>query len=107
MVFTSDHIPRRRLADRTRSEQLTLAAFVVLVLLAGGNGVGVDIARDELGAYWGAWLRFAVSACIFAVLMVAFRIPMPSGGACSPRRHQRGGNGRGHRSAAPAVLAGG
>jgi drug/metabolite transporter (DMT)-like permease len=68
-------------ADRTRSEQLTLLAFIVVVVLAGGNAVGVDIARDELDAYWGAWLRFAGSAAVFVLLMAAFRVPMPTGGA--------------------------
>ena len=54
---------------------------MAVVVLAGGNAVGVDIARGELDAYWGAWLRFAGSAAIFALLMAVFRVPMPTGGA--------------------------
>jgi hypothetical protein len=32
-----------------RPDQLTLAAFLLLVVLAGGNAVGIDVAADELG----------------------------------------------------------
>ncbi|HET6380446.1 MAG TPA: DMT family transporter [candidate division Zixibacteria bacterium] len=69
------------MTDPARSDRLTLAAFLLLVLLAGGNAVGVDIARGELEAYWGAGLRFAGGAAIFGILMAAFRVPAPAGRA--------------------------
>lgn len=59
----------------------TLIAFVVTVVLAGGNAVGIDIAVHELHPFWAATLRFTAAGLIFAALMAAFRVPMPRGSA--------------------------
>ncbi|HEX2141289.1 MAG TPA: DMT family transporter [Candidatus Limnocylindria bacterium] len=67
--------------DRSRSEQLTLAAFLLLVVLAGGNAVGIDIASQELDAFWAAGTRFAAGGLIFAILMGVFSVALPTGGA--------------------------
>jgi drug/metabolite transporter (DMT)-like permease len=62
-------------------DRLTLAAFALLVLLAGGNAVGVKVATDELDPLWGAGARFGAAGLIFAVLMVLRRVSIPRGGA--------------------------
>jgi drug/metabolite transporter (DMT)-like permease len=67
--------------SQTRPDQITLGAFLLLVLLAGGNAVGVDIVGNELDAFWAAAVRFGVSGLIFAVLMIVLRVPLPRGGA--------------------------
>jgi drug/metabolite transporter (DMT)-like permease len=64
-----------------RPDATTLVAFVLLVVLAGGNAVGIDIAADELDSFWAASLRFATAGLIFAALMVGRRSPIPRGGA--------------------------
>jgi drug/metabolite transporter (DMT)-like permease len=60
---------------------LTIAAFALLVLLAGGNAVGVKVATDELDPLWGAGARFGAAGLIFTVLMVLRRVSIPRGGA--------------------------
>lgn len=64
-----------------RPDATTLGAFLLLVVLAGGNAVGIDVAADELDAFWAASLRFATAGLIFAALMAIRRVPMPRGGA--------------------------
>jgi drug/metabolite transporter (DMT)-like permease len=63
-------------ADRT-----TLGAFLLMVVLAGGNAVAITIARQELDPYWGAVLRFGSAGALFAVLMIPMRSPLPHGAA--------------------------
>lgn len=67
--------------DEQRPDALTLAAFATLVLLAGGNAVGIKIVGDELAAFWGAALRFGAAGLIFALLMPLRGVPVPRGGA--------------------------
>lgn len=62
-------------------DRLTLAAFVLMVVLAGGNGVAIHIAADELDPFWAAATRFAGAGLIFAALMVPLRVALPRGGA--------------------------
>ena len=62
-------------------DAVTIGAFVVLIVLAGGNAVGIKIAGDELDAFWGAILRFGGAGLIFALAMAAGRVPMPRGRA--------------------------
>src|SRR5688572_19830264 len=59
--------------------RLTVLAFVAMVLLAGGNAVGVHIAVQELDPFWAAALRFTAAAAVFWLLMAAFRVPVPTG----------------------------
>jgi drug/metabolite transporter (DMT)-like permease len=63
-------------ADRT-----TLGAFLLMVVLAGGNAVAITVARQELDPYWGAVLRFGSAGALFAVLMIPMRSPLPRGAA--------------------------
>lgn len=67
--------------DEGRPDALTLVAFATLVILAGGNAVGIKIVGDELDAFWAAGLRFAAAGLIFACLMVAQRVSVPRGRA--------------------------
>lgn len=52
-----------------------------MVVLAGGNSVGVKIATDELDDFWAAALRFGASGALFAALMIPLRSPIPHGKA--------------------------
>jgi drug/metabolite transporter (DMT)-like permease len=70
-----------RMSNAERPDALTLVAFGVLVVLAGGNAVGIKIIADELAAFWGAGVRFAAAGLIFAALMLALRVPIPRGPA--------------------------
>lgn len=65
-------------ADRDR---LTLAAFVLGSVLAGGNAVAIRFSNRELEPLWGAALRFALAALILIALMAALRLPLPRGRA--------------------------
>ena len=62
-------------------ERAALAAFVVGSVLAGGNAVGVRYSNRELDPFWGAALRFAIAAVLFAAIMVALRLALPRGRA--------------------------
>ena len=62
-------------------DRTTLGAFLLMVVLAGGNAVAVNITRHELDAYWDAALRFGVSGLLFALLMIPARSPIPRGTA--------------------------
>jgi drug/metabolite transporter (DMT)-like permease len=64
-----------------RPDAVTLAAFATLVVLAGGNAVGIDVAAQELDPFWGAGLRFLAAGVVFAAIMAIQRIPIPRGGA--------------------------
>ena len=68
-----------RMGDPERPDAVTLVAFAILVVLAGGNAVGIKIVGDELDAFWGATIRFAAAGIIFATLMLAWRVPIPRG----------------------------
>jgi drug/metabolite transporter (DMT)-like permease len=70
-----------RAGDAERPDALTAVAFAVLVILAGGNAVGIKIIGEELGAFWAAALRFGAAGVVFAALMLAWRVPVPRGGA--------------------------
>jgi drug/metabolite transporter (DMT)-like permease len=59
--------------------RLTLAAFGAMVLLAGGNAVGIDVAADELPPFWAAGLRFTAAGLIFLAAMLVMRVSVPRG----------------------------
>jgi drug/metabolite transporter (DMT)-like permease len=62
-------------------DRSTLIAFVLSAVLAGGNGIGIRFSNRELEPLWGAGLRFALAAALFAVVMVAMRLTLPRGRA--------------------------
>src|SRR5436309_1853975 len=59
----------------------TLMAFGALVLLIGANLVAIRFTDRELPPFWGAAVRFAVAAVLFAAIMAVRRAPMPRGRA--------------------------
>jgi hypothetical protein len=52
-------------------DTLTLGAFVVLVVLGGGNFLAVRMSNLELPPFWGAGLRFGVAAALFGAIALA------------------------------------
>lgn len=58
-----------------------LAAFLAAVLLGGVNFVGVRVSNGELDPIWGAGLRFALAAVVFAALCAGLRLALPRGRA--------------------------
>ena len=66
-------------------DRVTLSAFILMVVLAGGNAVGVAIVRPRAGSYWGAALRFGTAGLLFALLMIPLRSPCRTAPRCSVR----------------------
>jgi drug/metabolite transporter (DMT)-like permease len=72
-------VPRKQSAER--SDRLALAAFILVVLLAGLNAIGVRYTVFELPPFWGATLRFGAATLILTAIMLAMRLNMPRGRA--------------------------
>jgi drug/metabolite transporter (DMT)-like permease len=66
---------------RGRVEPATLAAYAVMVVIAGSNFVAVRFSNEELPPFWGATLRFAVACALFFGVMRWRRAKMPRGRA--------------------------
>lgn len=62
-------------------DRTALGAFAGAVLIGGSNFVAIRFSNRELDPIWGAGLRFALAAGIFAVLCAALRLPLPRGRA--------------------------
>jgi drug/metabolite transporter (DMT)-like permease len=62
-------------------QAINLVVFALIALIGGGNAVGVHIAVDELAPFWAAATRFLAAAVLFGLIMLAFRVPVPRGGA--------------------------
>jgi drug/metabolite transporter (DMT)-like permease len=60
---------------------VTVIAFVLFVLMAGGNAVAVRFSDLELPPFWGAAARFGAAALIFWAVVLVRRIPLPRGRA--------------------------
>ncbi len=60
---------------------MTLAAFLLAVLLAGANGLAIGFSNDELPPYWGATLRFLAAGAVCALIVAVRRLPIPRGRA--------------------------
>jgi drug/metabolite transporter (DMT)-like permease len=56
-----------------------LAAFLVFVVLAGANAIGVRFVLREMGPFWSAAIRFAIAGLILAGWVVATRRQLPRG----------------------------
>lgn len=52
-----------------------------MILLAGGNALGVWYSNQELAPFWGAALRFGAAGALFAGYALARRSSWPRGGA--------------------------
>ncbi|MDX1520319.1 MAG: EamA family transporter [Anaerolineae bacterium] len=66
---------------RSISGNLTLIAFVALVIVGGGASVAIRYTYAELPVYWGATARFLVAALIFWGLAWGKGIALPRGRA--------------------------
>lgn len=64
-----------------RPDWLTLTAFVLLAVFAGGNTVAVRLSNFGLPPFWGATLRFGAAAAIFWVIVLVRGLPVPQGRA--------------------------
>lgn len=64
------------LADRR-----VVVAYVVGIVLAGGNAVGVSFTVQELAPFWGAALRFVAASLVLLGVAVALRRAFPRGRA--------------------------
>lgn len=56
-----------------------LLAFALSIVLAGANAVAVRFTVEELAPFWGATLRFAAAAIIFAIIVLIRRVTLPRG----------------------------
>jgi len=63
----------------SRPDRIVLAAFLVFVVLAGANAIGVRFALREMGPFWSASIRFALAGLLLGGYMVATRRPVPRG----------------------------
>ncbi len=70
-----------RVARPSRPDRATPLAFGALVLLVGSNLVAIRFNNRELAPLWGAAVRFALAAVIFAAIVAARRLPIPKGPA--------------------------
>ena len=66
-AVTAEHTPDR----------LALGVFAGAVVVGGSNFVAVRFSNRELDPLWGAFLRFALAAAVFAVLVAVLRLPFP------------------------------
>jgi len=62
-----------------RPEKLTLIAFIVSVILGGNNAIAVRFSNAELPPFFGASIRFGAAAVILFLVVLALRLPMPTG----------------------------
>src|SRR5438105_12970169 len=62
-----------------RSDRLTLAAFAVVVIVAGLNFVAVRFSNRELPPFEGAALRFGAAALLFFAYTRIRHVPLPRG----------------------------
>jgi drug/metabolite transporter (DMT)-like permease len=56
-------------------------AFVLFVLLAGGNAVAMRFSNGELPPFWGATIRTGGAAAVFWLIVLARRLALPKGRA--------------------------
>ncbi|MGH3081256.1 MAG: EamA family transporter [Gaiellaceae bacterium] len=62
-------------------DQVALASFVLMSVLAGGNAVAIRFSNRELDPLWGASMRFALAAALLLTAMAALRLAVPRGRA--------------------------
>ena len=55
------------------------AAFLVFVVFAGANAIGVRFVLKEMGPFWSAALRFVVAGLLLAAFAALRRRPLPLG----------------------------
>jgi drug/metabolite transporter (DMT)-like permease len=68
-------------SGKGRPPPATLAVFGMLVVLIGANLVAIRFTDRELPPFWGAGIRFAVAAVLFAAMAAVRKPPLPRGSA--------------------------
>ena len=58
---------------------MVLAAFVLFVVFAGANAIGVRFVLREMGPFWSAAIRFAIAGLLLTGYALADRRSMPRG----------------------------
>lgn len=66
------------MSESSRPDQLTLAAFLLVVLLGGSNSVAIRYSNQELAPFWGAALRFVFAAAAFWIILWWRKLPLPN-----------------------------
>ncbi|NIS82660.1 MAG: EamA family transporter [Anaerolineales bacterium] len=79
----SQPIPRARTLEGVSAlpDRLTLVAFALFVLFAGGAPVAIRFTYAELPPFWSGAARFGAGALVFWVLVLFRKIPIPRGQA--------------------------
>lgn len=57
---------------------MVVGAWLLSIVVGGGNAVGIAFVVEELDPFWGAALRFIGSGVVFALLALLFRSPIGS-----------------------------
>jgi drug/metabolite transporter (DMT)-like permease len=81
MPVTSHAVVAAKPPSTARPDRLTLAAFVAVAVLGGGNAVAIKVGFAELAPFWAAAIRFLAAAAILIVVMVVMRMALPRGRA--------------------------
>jgi len=61
------------------SDRTVLIAFLVFVVFAGANAIGVRFVLQEMGPFWSAASRFAIAGLVLAAYAIATRRQFPRG----------------------------
>jgi drug/metabolite transporter (DMT)-like permease len=62
-------------------DRVIIGAFILFVILGGGATVAMRYTYVELPTFWGATVRFVIAACLFWLLVLMRRAPLPRGRA--------------------------
>jgi drug/metabolite transporter (DMT)-like permease len=81
--MTSESSDRTATSGRTetsgRPNNTVLLAFTLVVIMGGANAVATRFTVAEMDPFWGAAIRFAAAAAIFALIALIRRVPLPRG----------------------------
>lgn len=67
--------------NEARPDRATLVAWLLAIVIGGGNAVGVRLTVLELDPFWGAAVRFAAAGLIFLAAMLIMRPSIGSRGS--------------------------
>jgi len=68
-------------SNRSYDNQLTVIAFITVVIVIGVNFVAVKFSNQELPPFWGASLRFIIASVLLFGIVRIRNIPLPKGAA--------------------------
>ena len=79
LVTGAEDVHAPTLTSQPELDRAALTAFGSAVVVGGTNFVAVRFSNRELDPLWGAALRFALAAAVFAILCGALRLSLPRG----------------------------